>query len=117
MQREQLDLFGDYPVTVTDCLIWIEAVAPRWADSSAEKLARYITSWNVPDKIKAAKARGIFAELAEQPEVSRYAESRRIRADMVSEALAGLRAPVVPTIRRVPALRYGSRSNSHASPF
>ena len=110
------DLFGEIPVTVTECLIWVEAVAPRWAESSPQKLARYITEWNVPAKIQAAKAQGNFDQLDEEPTVSRYAEGRRSRAVMVSEALAALRAPAAAALRRVPALRFGSPSNSHASP-
>ena len=60
MLPEQPDLFGQVPVTVPECLAWVEAVAPRWAGSSPEKLARYITTWDVPRKVAEAKRRGIL---------------------------------------------------------
>lgn len=53
------DLFGEWVVTVPECMAWVKAVAPRWAGSS-EHMARYIVAWNVPEKIKQAKAAGHF---------------------------------------------------------
>ena len=54
----QPDLFGQIPVTIDECLTWIEAIAPRWAGSTPDKLARYIITWDVPSKVAHAKAAG-----------------------------------------------------------
>lgn len=59
------DLFGEIPVTVAECLQWVEAVAPRWACSSPEKMARYILAWNVPEKVARAKEQGDFQAIVE----------------------------------------------------
>ena len=56
------DLFGEWVVTVPECIAWVEAVAPRWA-SSTEHLARYIVTWDVPEKIRRAKAAGVFRDV------------------------------------------------------
>ncbi len=54
------DLFGEIPVTVPDCIAWVEAVAPRIAGLRADRLARYIIDYAVPEKIARAKAAGTF---------------------------------------------------------
>ena len=59
------DLFGQIPVTVTDCLAWIAALVPRYRDASPERLARYIRDYSIAEKVARAKAAGIFDTLTQ----------------------------------------------------
>lgn len=64
--REQItDLFGEIPVTVPEVRAWLEAV-PQ-IDPDGPRAAEYVRLWNVPDKIRAAKAAGWWHELQHPP--------------------------------------------------
>lgn len=56
-----LDLFGEVPVTQEEVLQWCEVVAGIARDSW--RLRWYLASWNIPDKIRAAKLAGQFDAL------------------------------------------------------
>jgi hypothetical protein len=53
------DLFGEIPVTLPECLLWVEIVAPR-IGPDPRRIARYIVDWNVPEKVREAKRRGVY---------------------------------------------------------
>jgi hypothetical protein len=50
------DLFGEVPVTWPEIWAWLEAVPGIARDSWRARY--YLDSWNVPDKIRAAKLAG-----------------------------------------------------------
>ena len=56
MPSVPFDLFGEIPVTWPEVVAWCERVARIPADSP--RLEHYVTGWNVPDKIRAAKLEG-----------------------------------------------------------
>lgn len=60
-RRDALDLFGEVPVTWADVAAWARAVADIGPDSP--RFAAYVTAWNVPDKVRAAKLDGSFARI------------------------------------------------------
>lgn len=58
-----LDLFGEIPVSLDEIEIWIDVV-PGWPRTTcAARRARYAECWNVPAKIRAAKASGFWQEV------------------------------------------------------
>ena len=73
------DLFGEVPVTEDEILAWVAAVAPRWL-SSERAYRLYVQSWNVADKIRAAKLAGTFHAMTEKP---RRAFHARLSLDAV----------------------------------
>lgn len=73
------DLFGEVPVTEDEILSWVEAVAPRWL-SSDRAYQHYVTAWNVPDKIRAAKLAGMFYAITEKPHTAYHA---RLSLDVI----------------------------------
>lgn len=60
------DLFGEIPVTHDEVYMWVAAVAPRWLQPESA-YQRYVRSWDVPAKIRAAKAAGTFHQTIEKP--------------------------------------------------
>lgn len=60
------DLFGEIPVTEDECRAWVEAVAPRWLYPERSYRA-YVRNYDVPGKIRAAKLRGEFWHIIDQP--------------------------------------------------
>lgn len=57
------DLFGEIPVSLDDVETWIDVV-PGWPrTTSAARRANYARCWNVPDKIRAAKAAGYWQQI------------------------------------------------------
>ena len=55
------DLFGTIPVTQADIELWIDVV-PRWPRDSPRR-RYYAEHWNLPDKIRHAKASGLWPEI------------------------------------------------------
>jgi hypothetical protein len=56
-----LDLFGEIPVTIDDVELWLDVI-PAYPRTSWRR-ANYAASWNVPDKIRQAKASGHWPEI------------------------------------------------------
>jgi hypothetical protein len=52
------DLFDEIPVLWSECLDWCAVTVPH---VSGQRLATYIRDWDVPTKVRAAKAAGTFA--------------------------------------------------------
>lgn len=69
-----LDLFGDVPVTVDDVVLWCESVPHIPPDSP--RFARYVHSWHVVEKIKAAKLAGTFDAITQKKRADESAPSR-----------------------------------------
>ena len=68
MHQPARDLFGQVPITLQDVRAWLIAV-PR-IDPDSPRAARYFTSYNVTQKIAAAKIAGTFEQAVhnrEQP--------------------------------------------------
>ena len=59
------DLFGEIPVLESEIVDWVEAVAPRWL-TPERSFRGYVAAYNVPGKIKAAKAAGVFDQIVER---------------------------------------------------
>ncbi|MEC4722934.1 hypothetical protein RY831_27625 [Noviherbaspirillum sp. CPCC 100848] len=66
------DLFGEIPVLEDEVYQWVAAVAPRWLHPESAYL-RYVRSWDVPAKIRAAKAAGTFHQTIEKPSTQWHA--------------------------------------------
>lgn len=66
------DLFGEIPVTEDDLRAWVAAVAPRWLEPE-RSYRNYVRSWNVADKVRAAKLRGEFDTITSRPAPSYHA--------------------------------------------
>jgi len=62
-QRSALDLFGEIPVTWPEVWSWVEAVAGL--ERTSWRARYYVEHWNVPAKIRAAKAAGTFDRIVE----------------------------------------------------
>lgn len=60
------DLFGEIPVTEHEIYQWVAAVAPRWL-TPERAFHRYVRSYDVPAKIRAAKLAGTFHATIENP--------------------------------------------------
>lgn len=60
------DLFGEIPVTEDDIYAWVAAVAPRWL-APERSFRLYVKSWNVADKVRAAKLAGTFDRVIDRP--------------------------------------------------
>lgn len=56
-----LDLFGEVPVLVSDLHAWVFWAAPRWYGT--RRMDYYIKEWNIADKVRSAKLRGVFNEV------------------------------------------------------
>lgn len=56
-----LDLFGEIPVTRDDVDTWLDVV-PAYPRTSWRR-ENYAASWNVPEKVRAAKAAGTWPEI------------------------------------------------------
>lgn len=61
MRPQLLDLFGEIIVTHDDVREWVAAV-PR-LDPDSERGRAYARDWDVPEKVRQAKARGDFEQL------------------------------------------------------
>ncbi|HJV86910.1 MAG TPA: hypothetical protein VJ698_15700 [Noviherbaspirillum sp.] len=73
------DLFGEIPVTEDDVAAWVAAVAPRWLYPE-RSFRSYVRNYDVPGKIRAAKASGTFFQTIEKP---RHAWHARLALDAV----------------------------------
>lgn len=56
------DLFGEIPVPESEIVDWVEATAPRWL-SPKRSFEGYVRAYDVPGKIRDAKASGIYNEI------------------------------------------------------
>lgn len=70
MKPRTYDLFGEIPVTVPEIEAWLRAV-PR-IEPGTTRAAYYVTAWNVPAKIRAAKQAGTFEELTRRADHSPF---------------------------------------------
>lgn len=66
MRPSLLDLFGEIPVTLDDVLAWMLAVPGIPPDSP--RFARYVLTYDVPAKIRQAKASGDFERAIAPPQ-------------------------------------------------
>lgn len=63
MRPSPFDLFGEIPVTREEIEIWIDVV-PGWPRTTgASRRAYYAENWNVPEKIRRAKAAGTWHDI------------------------------------------------------
>lgn len=62
MQPHPYDLFGEIPVLESDLALWVAAVAPRWLEPE-RSFQLYVKSYDVPEKVRRAKAQGTFQEI------------------------------------------------------
>lgn len=77
MTESKTDLFGEVVVTWDDVRLWLMAV-PR-IDPDSPRAMRYVTGWDVPQKIRAAKLSGWFDTLqAPQPDFG-FSHANRLR--------------------------------------
>ncbi|MFX1803532.1 hypothetical protein PWR66_07750 [Paraburkholderia sp. A1RO-5] len=72
-----LDLFGDVIVTQDELYAWVAAVAPAFA-CNERSIQRYISGWNVADKVRRAKLAGTFESTIEKAREKRAYLSRRL---------------------------------------
>lgn len=67
MKQPAHDLFGEIPVLLSDLEAWVAAVAPRYLNQRG--YANYVRSYDVASKVRAAKASGLFDEIANRPDM------------------------------------------------
>lgn len=61
-----LDLFGEVPILESEIVDWVEAVAPRWL-SPERSFRGYVKSYNIVEKIRAAKLNGTYQRTIDNP--------------------------------------------------
>jgi anaerobic glycerol-3-phosphate dehydrogenase len=79
-----VDLFGEIPVTWPEVWDWLEAVAG--IERTSWRAPYYIEHWNVPAKIRAAKAAGTYYAIIDEG-------TRPARG---SRAIARRKLPILP---------------------
>lgn len=65
MKPSLLDLFGEIPVTHEEIEVWIDVVTGWTRTASRGRRERYAESWNVAEKIRAAKRAGEWPRIEE----------------------------------------------------
>ena len=63
MTPSLLDLFGEIPVSLPEVEIWIDVVPGLLRTHSAWRRENYARCWDVPAKIRAAKASGYWSTI------------------------------------------------------
>lgn len=83
MKQPPYDLFGEIPVLLSDLEAWVAAMSPRYLNQRG--YASYVRSYNVADKVRAAKAAGLFDEITnrravvEHPRLSIFVPNHAFR--------------------------------------
>jgi hypothetical protein len=55
-----IDLFGEIPVSMFECFLWVHVITQGRFTSSDRSFYYYLEHWNVPDKVRSAKRTGYF---------------------------------------------------------